>query len=400
MDIDHPDYRPGFGLPQAFYLDENIFAEEQACIFRANWFFAGHSVEVGQPGDYMTLMVGNAPILVVRDAGGTLRAHHNVCRHRGSLVCIQEKGRASPLVCPYHNWAYGLDGHLAAAPEMPKDFDRSVYSLKPVHAVEFDGLIFVNLAEHPAPIDALRDHLSPVLRSQGMNRARVALIRDYILDVNWKIVIENNRECYHCRASHPGYVSVQYDTENDNPVLAGEIAERLAECRQRWSMAGLDTGRVNTSSDYTAEWFRANRTPVRKGLVTESPDGQLVCRKLMGGFTDPDMGTARANTNINFWCHANSDYAHTVRITPVSAEKTIVRGYWLVDETAIRNQDYDPETVAAFHDRVMREDWEICRRQWQGVKSPSFEPGPLSPAKEHNLAHFIRWYVGALDKRP
>lgn len=397
MDSSPFGYRPGFGLPKHFYLDADIFAEEQARLFRANWFFAGHSIEVPQAGDYLTLAVGGAPIIVLRGEDGLLQAHHNVCRHRGSILCVDEKGHASRLVCPYHSWTYSSDGQLLVAPSMPADLDKGLYNLKPVAVEEFDGLIFVNLAEAPGSIDALRDHLSPILKSQGMARARIALIKDYVLDVNWKIVVENNRECYHCRANHPGYVAIQYDTENDNPLLAGEIATRLSECRERWAKIGLDIDRVSTSSDYTAEWFRANRTPVRKGLVTESPDGQLVCRVLMGGFTNPDMGTARANTNVNFWCHANSDYAHTVRITPVSPTRTAVRGYWLVNEKAVPGQDYDTERVAAFHDQVMREDWEICERQWTGLTSPSFEPGPLSPTKERNLDQFLRWYLRELQ---
>lgn len=386
-------YRPGHGLPRDFYTNAEIFAEEQERIFRNNWFFAGHSIELPKSGDYMTLNVGGAPVVMVRDRDGKVHAHHNVCRHRGSIICTKETGKATRLVCPYHSWSYAHDGTLIGAPMMGEDFDKAEHGLKRVHAEEFDGLIFVNLSDTPSPFHELRDHLSPILKSQGMNRAKIALIRDYELDVNWKIVVENNRECYHCEANHHGYVSVQYDTENDNPDLKDEISERLADCAIRWEKAGLDTARVNTSSDYTAEWFRANRTPVRKGMVTESPDGQLVCNVLMAGFSDPDMGTARANTNINFWCHANSDYAHTVRITPVSPTKTIVRGYWLVDETAVEGRDYNPEKVAAFHDEVMSEDWEICRRQWIGVTSPGFQPGPYSPLKEQNVDRYVRWYA-------
>jgi len=386
-------YRPGHGLPREFYLDEAIFAAEQERIFRNNWFFVGHSVELGEPGAYLTLSVGGAPVVVVRDRNGLLHAHHNVCRHRGSIICLKEHGRATRLVCPYHSWTYTHDGQLMGAPMMGDGFDKKSYSLKPVHVGEFDGLVFVNLSDTPSPFADLRDHLSPILRSQGMARSKIALVRDYHLDVNWKIVVENNRECYHCEANHHGYVSVQYDTENDNPALQSEIAERLSECSIRWERAGLDVSRVNTSSSNTSEWFRANRTPVRKGMVTESPDGQSVCSVLMGDFSEPDMGTARANTNINFWCHANSDYAHTVRITPVSPTKTIVRGYWLVDEKAVAERDYDVDQIAAFHDQVMKEDWEICRRQWIGVTSPAFEPGPYAPVKESSVDRYVQWYV-------
>lgn len=391
-------WRPGYGLPGACYLDEALFALEQARLFRSNWFFAGHSVELVGAGAWLTLDVGGSPVVVVRDGEGGLRGFLNICRHRGSIICTHEHGRTPRLVCPYHSWSYALDGSLIAAPMMPPAFARAAHALNQVAVAEFAGLVFVNLANRPEPIDSLRDHLAPILASQRIDRAKIAAVRDYVLDLNWKLVVENNRECYHCPANHPGYVAAHYDTEGDNPALADEIADRLAECSARWQAAGLDTGRVNVSSDYTAAWYRANRTPMRRGFVTESRDGQPVCRVLMGGFTDPDMGTARANTNINFWCHANSDYAHTVRITPVSPTQTIVRGYWLVDQDAAAGRDYDPEQVAAFHHEVMTEDWEICRRQWRGVTAPGFEPGPLSALREQNLDRFLRWYVGEMTR--
>jgi Rieske 2Fe-2S family protein len=391
-------YRPGFSLERAFYTDEAVFREELQRLWRRFWLFAGHSVEIRNPGDWMTWELGGDPLVITRDEAGQVHAFYNVCRHRGSLVCTQERGSSRRLFCPYHAWSYGLDGALLNAPGMPEDFDRSGHGLVRVHAGEFDGLIFVSLAESPPPFEALRDHLSPVLRSQGMATARIAAIKDYELDLNWKVVIENNRECYHCPSNHHGYVAVQYDTDADKPGMAAEIAERLAECTVRWERLGIDVSRVNTSSRSTAEWFRANRTPVRRGMVTESPDGQLVCRKLMGGFTDPDLGTARSNTNLNFWCHANSDYAHTVRITPVSPSRTVVRGYWLVDESAEEGEDYDPRAVVAFHDGVMEEDWAICRRVWKGVTSSAYRPGPYVPVQEANVQRWIDWYMAEMRR--
>lgn len=144
-------YRPGYGLPRAFYTDPEIFAEEQARIFRNSWFFAGHSIELPKAGDYMTLDVGGAPVVVVRDRDGKVHAHHNVCRHRGSIICTKEKGKATRLVCPYHSWSYAHDGQLIGAPMMGEDFDKAAHGLKRAHAEEFDGLIFVNLSGTPRP---------------------------------------------------------------------------------------------------------------------------------------------------------------------------------------------------------------------------------------------------------
>ncbi len=381
----------GFGLEAELYHAPAVFAAELARIFRCHWLFVGHSCELPDRGDFCTWQIGDDPLLVVRGEDGTIRALHNVCRHRGSLVCERERGRAARLVCPYHGWTYGLDGRLLQAPGISAA-GRARFGLKSAQAEEVCGLIFVNLAERPEPIDALRAHFEPILAPQGLERAKVASSVDYDLPVNWKTVIENNRECLHCPANHRLYVSVTYDVANHDPDRQVEIEARVAECRTRWAVMGLDVSRVNSSSDANGPWFRANRTPVRAGFVTESRDGRPVA-PLMGEFTDPDMGTARANTNLNFWCHANSDYANTVRITPLAPARTLVRAYWLVREGALEGRDYDPERVAEVHATTMAEDWAICRRVAAGLRSSAYEPGPLSPDREQNVRSFLCWYL-------
>ncbi len=394
------DQRSGHTLDAAFYLDAGIFQAEMAGIFRRHWVFAGHGCEIARSGDFLLYKLGDEQIIVTRDEAGTVRAFHNSCRHRGSTICDQERGQVRRFVCPYHAWTYGLDGRLLGLPAQMGDIDKSAHGLKPVQAEEIFGLVFINLSPQPdaasrAAIDALRAHYAPILAPQKLATAKVAKIVDYDLPVNWKTIVENNRECFHCPSNHPLYLSVTYDVEGDQPAKLMEIAARLTECRARWSGMGLDVSRVNISSDYTSDWFRANRTPVRQGCVTESADGQPVA-PLMAGFSDPDMGTARANTNVNFWCHANSDYANTVRITPVSAERTIVRSSWLVDADAVEGRDYDIDKVMAVHHTTMSEDWQICRRQAAGIRSSGYQPGPLSPQKEANVIRFLDWYLATL----
>ena len=387
--------REGFTLEAGLYRAPAVLAAELALIFRRHWLFAGHSCEVPKPGDFFTYKIGDDSLIVVRAEDGRLRALHNVCRHRGSLVCERAQGHAMRLVCPYHAWTYGLDGRLLQAPGT-SGLDRSRFGLKAIHAEEVAGLIFVNLAERPEPIDALRAHFEPILGPQRLERARIAKVVDYDLPVNWKTVVENNRECLHCPANHRLYVSVTYDVDNHDPAKQAEIEARLARVPRALGGHGAGPRRVNTSSDATAPGFRANRTPVRQGFVTESRDGRPVA-PLMGDFTDPDMGTARANTNVNFWCHANSDYANTVRITPIAPDRTLVRAYWLVRGDALEGQDYDLERLLEVHATTMAEDWAICRRVAQGVRSSAYEPGPLSPDREQNVSGFLRWYLGHAD---
>jgi len=390
--------RDGFGLEAELYRAPAVFAEELARIFRRHWLFVGHSCEVPNRGDFFTWQIGEDPLIVARGEDGAIRALHNVCRHRGSLICEREQGHASRLVCPYHAWTYGLDGRLLNAPGL-NGLDRSAFALKAARAEEVCGLIFVNLADAPEPIEALREHFEPILGLQRLQRAKVAKVVDYDLPVNWKTVVENNRECLHCLANHRLYVSVTYDVDNHDPGKHAEIEARLAECRTRWAAMGLDVSRVDTSSDATAPWFRANRTPVRAGYVTESRDGRPVA-PLMGDFADCDMGTARLNTNVNFWCHANSDYANTVRITPLAPDRTLVRAYWLVRADAREGRDYDPERVIEVHATTMEEDWAICRRVAAGLRSSAYEPGPLSPEREQNVRGFLRWYLRTMRTTP
>ncbi len=386
--------RDGFTLEPELYRAPAVLAAELARIFRRHWLFVGHSCEIPKPGDFLTWQIGDDPLIVLRDEDGQVRALHNVCRHRGSLVCDREQGHAARLVCPYHAWTYALDGRLLQAPGLG-GLDRSRFGLKTAHAEEVCGLIFVNLAGRPEPIDALCAHFEPILGPQRLERAKVAKVVDYDLPVNWKTVVENNRECLHCPANHRLYASVTYDVDNHDPARQAEIEARVGECRARWAAMGLDVSRVNTSSDATAPWFRANRTPVRLGFVTESRDGRPVA-PLMGEFADPDMGTARANTNLNFWCHANSDYANTVRITPLAPERTLVRACWLVRADALEGRDYDPERLVEVHATTMAEDWAICRRVAAGLRSSAYQPGPLSPDREQNVRGFLRWYVEAM----
>src|SRR5436190_1464451 len=143
------EYRPGWSLPGPFYSDEDLYQADLERIWRAGWLFAGHSCEIPKAGDYFTLQVGADSIAIVRGAGGIIRGFHNVCRHRGSLVCTGAAGRANKLVCPYHQWTYGLDGELIACRGMGDDFDKSQFSLKQVVVEEFEGLIYLSLAKNP-----------------------------------------------------------------------------------------------------------------------------------------------------------------------------------------------------------------------------------------------------------
>src|SRR5690242_7568795 len=173
------EYRPGWSLPGAFYSDEDVYRADLERIWRAGWLFAGHSCEIPNAGDYFTLEVGADSVAVVRGADRLIRGFHNVCRHRGSLICTEPAGHANKLVCPYHQWTYGLDGELIACRGMGDDLDKSQFSLKQVAVDEFEGLIFLSLSKNPSDTKRAREVISAIARPQGFAIAKVAKAVDY-----------------------------------------------------------------------------------------------------------------------------------------------------------------------------------------------------------------------------
>jgi Rieske 2Fe-2S family protein len=192
-------------LQQEFYNDPTVYDVDVEAIWRKGWVFAGHTCEIPQTGDFVELRLANDSILILRDEFGKVQALHNVCRHRGSLICGEACGRVKKLVCPYHRWAYSLDGSLFHAPGMQEDLDKSQLGLKRVAHRETAGLIFISLADNPSNFSPADSILFPLLKPQGFERAKVAKCVDYVVKANWKLVWENNRECFHCNANHPQF---------------------------------------------------------------------------------------------------------------------------------------------------------------------------------------------------
>src|ERR1051326_2871500 len=147
----------GHSMLREFYSDEDIYQLDCQRVWRTGWLFAGHACEIPNPGDYFTLEVDSDSLIVIRNADGRARALHNVCRHRGSMICDGPAGRAKRLVCPYHRWTYDLDGNLLHAPGMQEDLDKAALGLRSIHVRETAGLIFVSLANEPPGFDMAQE---------------------------------------------------------------------------------------------------------------------------------------------------------------------------------------------------------------------------------------------------
>ena len=154
-------YRPGFSLERPFYTDSALYQRDLEKVWNANWLWVGHVSQIPESGDYFLYEVGNESIIVVRDRNDAIRAHFNVCRHRGSRVCLNKSGNAKVFTCPYHAWTFSLDGELRGGRQMPDGFDRRDYALFPVSLRIFQGLIFICLSDNPPDIDAAMQRMAP-----------------------------------------------------------------------------------------------------------------------------------------------------------------------------------------------------------------------------------------------
>jgi len=392
--------RPGYTLEREFFLDEEIYRTDVERIWREGWLFAGHTCEVPEPGDYFTWDVGGDSVIIIRGDDGAVRALQNVCRHRGTVICTDGSGRAGRLVCPYHQWVYGRDGRLLSCRGMQEDLDKSQLGLLPVHLRDVEGLIFISLAAEPLDFEEARAHLAPYLKPQGLTRAKVAKIADYEIHANWKLVWENNRECYHCNANHPQYIKANFDhynADDSSERTKAALASATARSEAKWASCGLAVSHKDTGMTVFPDkhWFSINRTPLADGYVSETMDGRQAA-PLMGDYPDPDVGTLRMRALPNFWNHSSCDHGVSTRLTAAGPQVTHARVVWLVDRGAVEGKDYQLDKLLPFWQLTSEQDWKICELAQRGVGSRAYVPGPYSTYKEYNVDGFVRWYLRSI----
>ncbi len=197
------NHREGFSLEQPFYIDQDYFKLDMEMIWYRDWLFMGHDCEIPRPGNYFTVQIGDYPVVIVRGARQDHPRLPQYCRHRGHRVCTAEKGASAKLVCPYHQWTYDLDGSLVFARQMGEDFDKAQFGMKQVHCESVGGYIFICLAEEAPDFSAVRQTIEPYIAPHRLWESKVAFESTIVEKGNWKLVWENNRECYHCAGNIP-----------------------------------------------------------------------------------------------------------------------------------------------------------------------------------------------------
>lgn len=388
--------REGFSLEQPFYIDQDYFKLDMETIWYRDWLFIGHDCEIPRAGNYFTAQVGDYPVVIVRGKDQVIRAFHNTCRHRGHRVCTQDRGASAKLVCPYHQWTYDLDGSLVFARQMGETFDKNEFSLKSVHCESVAGYIFICLANEAPDFAPVRASIEPYLKPHRLWEAKVAHRNTIIEKGNWKLVWENNRECYHCAGNHPELCRTYPEAPTATGVQGAKDDPFIAEHWARCEAAGLPS---EFKMDPTGQ-FRTARMPLIQDAESYTMSGKRAVKKPLSA----DVPISHIGTMLLFhypttWNHILGDHAISFRVMPISAEETAVTTTWLVNKDAVEGVDYDLTELTHVWNMTNDQDRSIVEENAFGIRSPAYEPGPYSVDHEGGVMQFVEWYTTFMINR-
>ena len=357
-------------LPGRYFTSPEIFALESEKIFQQRWLCVGRESQIARLGDYFLQQVGSESIIILRDRSDRVRAFYNVCRHRGTRLCEEPRGQFSGTIqCPYHAWTYTLDGRLIGAPSADtiEDFDKADWPLHQVAIASWEGFLFINLADDPEPFEEAYALLAG--RFSRFNLPSLTAYRriDYQLACNWKFVVQNYSECYHCPLVHPALVKLSPPTSGENdlyrgPFLGGYM--EIVDASQSLTMSGRSCG----------------------AMVGDLPDEDL--KRVYYYSLFPNMLLS-----------LHPDYVMYHTIWPKSPGATLVTCEWLFHPDTLTNPEFKPDDGVEFWDLTNRQDWHVCELSNAGVQSRSYTPGPYS-RREGLSAAFDQEVLQALGHSP
>jgi Rieske 2Fe-2S family protein len=384
--------RERHSLARDFYSDPDIYERDIERIFLKSWLYAGHQSEIPNPGDWFLYELSGESIIIARGLDGEIRAMLNVCRHRGSRICLEQKGCAKRLICRYHGWTYELDGKLVGASRMGDDFDKAGITLKRIHVELLDGMIFINFADNPAPFNPVRDGLAECLRPYDLVNAKVAHRQSYPIVANWKLAVENYCECYHCAPAHPEY-SRGHSLAHQG-MRSGELYDVVMARASACGLSDQEVNRMYADAPGFGADFGYDRYPLIRGHVTGSEDGQPVA-PLLGSIRDYDGGATDLQVGPVLFGLMYCDHVVLYRFTPLTVDTADCDITWLVRSDAEEGKDYDREKLTWLWDVTTHADKAIIERNQQGVNSRYYVPGPLSTMENYTWK-FLSWYLDTL----
>ncbi|MBJ3775480.1 aromatic ring-hydroxylating oxygenase subunit alpha [Acuticoccus mangrovi] len=394
------DRKPGHMLPAGLYNRRDVFEADLDMIFHRHWIAVAVEADVPEPGDVYAVDIGRSSILIVRDEDEGIRAFHNVCSHRAARLVPAGHSIVGKLVCPYHQWAYDLTGELFSAPHMGVDFDMGLHHLKPVAVRNIGGLVYVCLSQDPPQdIETLAALMSERLEPYELKDAKVAFETDIVEKGNWKLVIENNRECYHCAANHPELclslfaADFGFDAVDLSPTERAEadaLDAAYVRARALWDGAGLDHSAVEHWQGQATN-FRTERLLIAGTGESQTPDSRAASRVPLGRMGNSGCGNIHL-WGINSWNHVMADHAVVINIFPLSPGETLVRTKWLVHKDAVEGVDYDLDHLTSVWIATNQQDADLVAMSQEGVRSAGYTPGPYSVHTERLVDDWTTWY--------
>ncbi|MEO8215640.1 MAG: SRPBCC family protein [Acidobacteriota bacterium] len=347
-----PDLARASTLPSWYYSDPQMLASESERVFGRTWQLVGHGAQLQQAGDYITAVIAGEPVLVVRGDDETIRAMSNVCRHRAGPVATGS-GRRKVLQCQYHGWTYTLQGNLHATPEFDGValFERSSICLPRFRVETWGQLVFVAI---DPDVPALHEFLGDIVgdfRDRDFSRYELAARKDWTMDCNWKVYVDNYLEGYHIPIVHPSLFR-----ELDYPNYRTE----------------------------TKRYYSIQHAPVKRPDRIRTKGGQ-----------DPQAQY--------FWVFPNlmlnvyPDNFSTNRIVPLGPEKTLTIFEWYYERSDFGNP---VEEMIAFSDEIQLEDINICEAVQRGLRSQTYETGRYSVTRENGVHHFHGLLAEFLGEQP
>ncbi len=351
-------------LPKAAYVDPAVLAWERAHVF-SGWLCVGRAEDVPTGGSMKAYDLGESGVLVVRDADGMLRAFENACRHRGhELLPCGETAQPKAIVCPYHAWSYELDGSLKGAPGFKDhgDFDRSQFGLFAMPVQEWHGWIFVDPSGRAGSFADHVGDLEDIVTRYDAASLRSPVTHTYDVAANWKVIIENYQECYHCSMIHPELCRVSPPTSGEN---------------------------IDRPGDWVGGWMN-----LRDGAVTMSLDGSSKGATI-GWLDEQEQHTVMYLAVLpNLLISMHPDYVMTHLLTPITPDLTRISCSWAFPAGVVETDGFDPAYAVDFWDLTNQQDWAACAGVQRGIKAPSFVPGPLAP-EEDGVYQFVSFMARA-----
>ncbi len=359
-------------LPGRYYYDAAIYEQEMERIFSQMWVCVGRVETLSDPGTYQLVTLGQESIIVVHGRDHQLRAFYNVCRHRGARLCTEVAGQLKGSIqCRYHAWTYGLDGQLIGAPNILNDeqFDRATRGLLPVALEVWEGLIWLNLADFPTPIaDQLNETIIErfgsyePFRRYEVGKLKVSKTIVYELHANWKILLENFMECYHCSPMHPEFCQLlPAFRAGIGDYVDGEAAT-LSESAEAFTITG-----------------KASRPPL-PGLHASE------LRRYYGIVLNP-----------NILLNLLDDHVVIHTLLPQGPDSTLVTCDWLFDAHTMAQPGFDPMDAVELFDIVNRQDWEVCELTQQSMRSRAFRSGGIYVPTESHIRKFVDFVLERLE---